>query len=55
MGWTLLRKYSYFVEVWETPTKFLACDHYHGIYFFKDSFEEANNTAIEYLDKVKQS
>ncbi len=53
MGWHLLRKYSYFMEVWKTPTMYLACDHYGGAYFFCKTFEEANNTALDYIDKNK--
>ena len=53
MNWKLLRRYS-FAEVWQTPTKYLACYHYGGIYVFAESFEEANNIALELLDKGVQ-
>lgn len=46
MGWKFLKKYGV-AEVWQTPTKYLACYHYGGIFVFAETLEEANKIALE--------
>lgn len=46
MGWKFLKKYGV-AEVWQTPTKYLACYHYGGIFVFTKTLEEANKIALE--------
>lgn len=53
MNWSLIKRYG-FVEVWKTPTRFLACDHFNGWYRFTDSCEEAVKAAFAYLDNYKK-
>lgn len=38
-SWKLLKSY-HFVELWKTPTKYLVCYKYGGIFHFVDTFEE---------------
>ena len=40
-----------FVEVWKTPTKFLTCYKYGGIFIFCNSEEEARNN-VENCEKM---
>ena len=38
-SWKLLKSY-HFVELWKTPTKYLVCYKYGGIFHFVNTFEE---------------
>lgn len=41
-GWKLLYKFDR-VEVWKTPTKYLTCSKYDGLFDFFDTLEESVN------------
>ena len=54
MNWQFLNRFE-FVEVWRTPTRYLSCYHYGGIYHFCSSYEEALKVAKQILDENKIS
>lgn len=47
-GWNLLKRLD-FIEIWKTPTKYLTCAHYEGIFIFANTYSEA----IRNVDAVK--
>lgn len=49
LGWTKLRQYGP-IEVWKTPTMFLACDHYRMIFRFTSTLK----SAIEEVKNIKR-
>lgn len=47
-GWSSLKRLD-FIEIWKTPTKYLTCAHYEGIFIFANTYSEA----IRNVDAVK--
>lgn len=40
-GWQFVAIIDRFIEIWRTPTKFLTCNKYCGIFVFSNSEKEA--------------
>jgi len=42
-GWHFICKAANQVEVWKTPTRYLVCSHYDGIFKFVDHQKDIEN------------
>ena len=49
-SWKLLKTYK-FVEVWKTPTKYLVCYHYGGVFKYCTSYSDALKSIKEVYDQ----
>lgn len=52
MGWNLILRFKC-LEVWKTPTKYLACYPYGRVFFFTDTQEEAIQIIKEYAETME--
>lgn len=51
-SWKLLKSYK-FIDLWKTPTKYLVCYHYGGIYKFFETYEEGvENIKVVYDQSI---
>lgn len=48
LGWNLLKRLD-FIEIWKTPTKYLTCAHYEGVFIFANTYNEA----VQNVDTVR--
>lgn len=46
-GWRFITAVNKLIEVWKTPTRFLSCYKYGGVFVFSDSENEALEIAKE--------
>lgn len=46
-GWHYLGCVDNRVELWKTPTRWLACSHYDGVFRFVDSQKDLNKATQE--------
>lgn len=49
-GWKRLKWYPSGIEVWKTPTRYLTCHHYLGIFRFSDTIDDA----FKNIEKIKE-
>ena len=50
--WHLLKSYHY-VELWKTPSRFLVCYKYKGIFKFVNSFQEGIEMMKNIYDQLE--
>ena len=47
MNWKRLFVYNYYTELWKTPTKYLVCIKYEGLFKFFKKYDDAKKFALE--------
>lgn len=52
-GWSFICRAADMIEVWKTPTRWLVCSHYDGVYRFVDHQNEINDQ-IQEVFKILQ-
>ena len=54
-GWHFVKKAAGTIEVWKTPTKWLVCAHYEGVFKFVDHKEQIEAQIKEVAKILKES
>lgn len=56
LNWNLIKRNSeHIVEIWQTPTKYLVCQKYLGLFYFYENLKEAMDHYWRIVQKVNEN